>query len=155
MVSKAWWYLFFHKESRTWSFKGTNSRIKIWSRDCLSKVKVNSSYLPQFFILFNSSFSPNSARLIYNKKISWLWQLCESWLVAFSVGSLGKHPSGPTLKCRLRLVLHSLDGLTYSQDFIPCVCVYVPILKCLSPACNSLLELLTRLLPAISTGMPH
>lgn len=55
--------------------KGTNSRIKIWSQDCVSKVKVNTLYLPWFFILFSSNFSPNSAWLCYNKKIYWLWQL--------------------------------------------------------------------------------
>lgn len=100
--------------------KGINSRIKIWSQDCVSPRSK-----PVLFTSLNSSFFITLACYptvpdCHHKKITWLWEPFDSWLVAFSGGSLGNHPSGPSLRVKVR-VLCSLDGLTYSQDFIPCV----------------------------------
>lgn len=103
--------------------KGIISRTQdLKSGLCLSKVKVNTFYLPQIlhsiqlWLLTQQCQTLLPYENILTLRI--LWFLTGSCLWWFS----WKHPSGPTLRCSLGWVLCSLDGLTYSQDFILCVC---------------------------------
>lgn len=149
-MKKAPWSLFFHREPG--AVKGIISRIEIWSQDCVSprSRSILFTCLNSSFYSTLASYATVSDFATIRKYFS-LWEPCESWLVTFSGGCVGKHPSDPTLRCSPGLVLCPLMvSLTLRTSFP----MYVPILKYLLPAYNSLLELLatvTKLLPDIST----